>query len=290
MWTQAFARPVLAAVLLLAASAPSHAGEIYFDLSPFTPGGVTGEVLGVSSATGLIVGARIDATLVVEETGPWSMSVQFVLPIGAAGISSTDEGWSGAGTFTKSFHTNAFNGQLGSDLESALFFWFLGWSGGTPFTLPGGGEGIGPLDGYFSELRLTLFTADCPLADPLVSWTTLGGAIPGGGGAPSLAGLGSLCPGEPALVTLTNGAAGAPAVLVLGATELSLPLFGGLLVPAPDLLLPMGSLSPSGSAALPLTWPAGAPPGISLWFQGWVIDPSAPSGLAATNGLRGKAP
>ncbi|QDU66078.1 hypothetical protein [Engelhardtia mirabilis] len=279
-----------AAVALLPAVADAAGKELVFDLSPFTPFAVAGEVWVVSSEVGEIVDARIDATLVVHETGPWSMGLTFDLPTGLDGFSSDLEGWSGPGTFTKSFHTSALNGLVTPPPGTPLWSWFLHWTGGSPFSLPGGGDGYGPLDGEFTDLRLTLFFADCPFGDPAAPWSDLGGAVPGSVGTPLLAGTGSLCPAEPGAVTLTGALPGAPAVMVVGTAELSLPLFGGLLVPTPQLLLPPATVDGSGAASTPFVWPAALAPGSELFVQAWVVDPASAFGVAASNGLRAVSP
>jgi hypothetical protein len=281
----------LACLALLCSPTLAAAQELVFDLSPFDPGSAVGELIGVSTASVEVISARIDATLVVQDTGPWSMSVAFHLPSGFAGLSSTDLGWSGPGTFSTSFVTDAFDGPLAPPEGQPFFTWFLTWSGGVPFSLPGGGQGIGPLDGQFTTLRLVLELAPCPGGDPQAPWTALGGGVGAGGGpAPVLTGTGSLCPGEPLALSLTGGAPGAVSFLVAGASELSLPLFGATLVPAPDVIFPAVLLDGAGAANTPFLWPAGVPSGVSLWLQQWVVDVGGPVGLTASNGLRGTAP
>jgi len=275
---------------LVPAVAEAAGEELVFDLSPFTPFGVAGEVWVVSSVVGQVIDARIDATLVVNETGPWSMGVSFDLPTGLDGFSSEVEGWSGPGTFTKSFHTSAFNGLLAPPPGTPLWSWFLHWTGGSPFTIPGGGDGYGPLDGVFTDLRLTLFLADCPFGNPSAPWSDLGGAIDGSAGTPLLAGSGSLCPDESGQISLSGALPGAPAVLVAGAAELALPIFGGLLVPTPDVLFPPLTVDALGGATTDFVWPAGVPSGTELFLQQWIVDAGAAAGLAASNGLRATAP
>lgn len=41
---------------------------------------------------------------------------------------------------------------------------------------------------------------------------------------------------------------------------------------------------------LSATWPTGAPAGVLLVFQEWIVDPAGPLGLAASNGLQAVAP
>ena len=50
------------------------------------------------------------------------------------------------------------------------------------------------------------------------------------------------------------------------------PLFGGVLVP--DLLfLTAFSSGPTGDFELSGPWPPGIPPGITVYFQMWFVDP-----------------
>ena len=37
-------------------------------------------------------------------------------------------------------------------------------------------------------------------------------------------------------------------------------------------------------------WPTNLPPGVQLWMQVWIVDPTAPLGLSATNGLLAATP
>lgn len=121
------------------------------------------------------------------------------------------------------------------------------------------------------------------------AWSDLGQGLPGGGGTPALAGSGPLTPGSENGLDLSGAAPSAAATLVFGLTVLNAPFKGGLLVPAPLLLLPLGT-DAAGVAALPFEWPVGVPAGTELYFQAWVPDAGAPFGLAASNGVRGVTP
>jgi hypothetical protein len=120
-------------------------------------------------------------------------------------------------------------------------------------------------------------------------WTTLQGGIPGGPGQPQLAGRGSLTAGYDVTLHLAGARPGSPSVLVLGAAMANLPLFGGTLVPRPDITVGL-TTGPAGGAALTFAWPLGIPSGASFWSQYWIVDPAASLGLAATHGLRGVTP
>ena len=79
-----------------------------------------------------------------------------------------------------------------------------------------------------------------------------------------------------------NPTAGA---LIVGASVLNLPVFGGILVPSPDLYFGITTMGPSGS--LPKADFSGTsyPTGAKLFLQAWYVDLIAPSGFAASAGL-----
>jgi len=57
----------------------------------------------------------------------------------------------------------------------------------------------------------------------------------------------------------------------------------------PDFVLPMAG-DPQGVSLLTLSWPAGMPAGLDLFFQTWLLDASAPAGWAASNALQCTTP
>ncbi|HTE05748.1 MAG TPA: hypothetical protein VK824_06080 [Planctomycetota bacterium] len=275
----------------LAAQSPAPR-TVVFDLSPFTPDTVSGELIGLSIATGQVIHARLDATFTSADAGPWSISAAFFgFPgSGALGVSSDTEGWAGAGTFTAVIESDALNGTLGIPDSDSFWTWFLGWSGGKPFTLPGGGTGIGPVDGHFDTLKLTLFLAPCPHGDPELPWTDAGGALPGTLGAPVLTASASLCGGELATIALANARPLSLTALVAGFTAIDAPFKGGVLVPKPDVLLAGLPVSAAGSNVLAFAWPASVPSGFAFWLQHWIVDPQGPKGFAASNALAAVTP
>jgi outer membrane protein assembly factor BamB len=111
------------------------------------------------------------------------------------------------------------------------------------------------------------------------------GAVPGDGSGPLLTGEGSLCAGDDWLVKLSGGTPDAFGSLVLGYSLFGAPFQGGALVPSPDELLPL-QLDDRGALDLTGTWPAGIPPGLSVWLQAWVAEPAGLRGYHASNGLR----
>jgi hypothetical protein len=126
-----------------------------------------------------------------------------------------------------------------------------------------------------------------PQATP---WQSLGKKLPGTHGAPVLVGSGSLEPGEPVTLTLTNALEGSVSGLVLGSGALNAPFKGGTLVPLPQFIfygLPTG---PEGELIISAPWPSGVPAGVEVYAQHWIADAQAVSGFAASNAVVGVVP
>ncbi|MFT7463548.1 MAG: putative HAF family extracellular repeat protein [Pseudohongiellaceae bacterium] len=121
-------------------------------------------------------------------------------------------------------------------------------------------------------------------------WTDLGSGLAGVNGVPVLEGTGSLAGGTAVSLDVSNGAPSANSWFVAGFTRIDAPFKQGILVPALDLLVGPLPLDGSGSVALPFTWPNGAPSGVSLFVQGWIVDGAGPAGWAASNGIEGVTP
>lgn len=84
--------------------------------------------------------------------------------------------------------------------------------------------------------------------------------------------FGFLLAGEPVVLRFTGGLPHLPGLAVIGSAPLGLPLAGGVLVPLPELLVPL-AFDEHGVATLALHWPPGLPPGTTALFQGWVVSP-----------------
>lgn len=150
-------------------------------------------------------------------------------------------------------------------------------SAGTPQTLWAAGREVVASD--LLTLAVRLVSDD--------TWAS----VPVGAGddapAPLLLGEGTPSAGQPVTLTLAGAPPSAPALLVAGGSALLTPLKGGLLVPAPDALLPLPPTSSAGGLVLPATWPAGLPLGTSVWLQAWT---SGPGGWTGSDGLRATVP
>lgn len=61
-------------------------------------------------------------------------------------------------------------------------------------------------------------------------------------------------------------------------------LGGGILVPRPDLAMPIAA-DPAGATTTSFTTPL-APNGVTLWLHSWFLDAGGPNGYAASNATR----
>jgi len=119
---------------------------------------------------------------------------------------------------------------------------------------------------------------------PLAPWVVLGGGLKGTADIANLAGGGQVTAGASTRLSVRGGKASASAYLVVGLSSLDLPLKGGTLIPAPDLLVPLGT-NAQGAMDLSFAWPA-APAGLALTLQLWIKDQGAVQGWSASNALR----
>ena len=116
---------------------------------------------------------------------------------------------------------------------------------------------------------------------------TYGQPLAGTGGlAPSIA-VASGCPeiGTAFTIGISNGAAGAPGVLVVGSFPADIPFAGGSALVIPMLTL-SHSLDGLGAAAFPTSLPADpALVGTELYLQAGYLDAGAAAGISLTEGL-----
>lgn len=107
--------------------------------------------------------------------------------------------------------------------------------------------------------------------------------LAGAGPDPISGGFGTTFDGAPFLLEFGNIPANSVGQLVIGAAELGLPFKGGVLYPAPNTLIPVPT-GPTGLLQLFGTW-ADLGSGLTIYFQFWVADATAPNGFAATPGF-----
>jgi len=120
-------------------------------------------------------------------------------------------------------------------------------------------------------------------------WTDLGGGLAGTGGvAPVLAGLGPQIPTAGTKISVNGGLSSSPFYVVVGLSAISANFKGGVLVPNPDVLMPL-VFDGAGNFSLIFSWPTEIPFGTNLWWQAWYADVNGPKGFAASNALHSVA-
>ncbi|MEX1024513.1 MAG: hypothetical protein WD226_05495 [Planctomycetota bacterium] len=116
-------------------------------------------------------------------------------------------------------------------------------------------------------------------------WTGIdAGGLAGTAGTPILEGDGALVGSGVFQLMLFGAAPSALTYHAIGLSRIDFPLFGGILIPSVDFLLP-AMTGPDGSALTNALLPPTLPPGLELWMQSWVLDAAAVQGVAASNAL-----
>jgi len=134
------------------------------------------------------------------------------------------------------------------------------------------------LNSNFGDIFLASFEL------PLLNWRVLPGALKGSQSTPNLAGEGVLTAGQPTRLGVRGGPATTLAWGVVGASQANLPLFGGTVVPFPDLVVPLPKTNALGALDVQFAWPSLAA-GSNMWFQVWMLDLAAPQLVCATNAV-----
>jgi hypothetical protein len=145
------------------------------------------------------------------------------------------------------------------------------------------------LAGEFQYLAATLrgllnatYGAGSPFLD-------LGGALAGTAGAPIFLASGTLVAGEPFAFAVYNGRPNGVAFLIAGASQADAPFKGGVLIPAPSLVVGPLPLDGEGGLSLSGAWPPGAS-GATLYLQFWMPNGGGPAGFIATSGVSASVP
>lgn len=151
-----------------------------------------------------------------------------------------------------------------------------------------GSQGVA-VAGYSWMRRESPFATWRVAARVIGPWGDLGSALAGAGGAPVLDGAGALTAGSTLELAVSGGRALASGMLFGGRARADQPFRGGTMVPRRDRAFPY-TTDAAGRALVSLPLTAALPPGSSLYFQAWLLDPTAPQGAAASNAVRGQAP
>jgi hypothetical protein len=130
----------------------------------------------------------------------------------------------------------------------------------------------------------------CVVKTQPAGWTWIGGALAGVEGAPDLVGTGLLEAGTGVKLVIDDAQPRSIVTLCISTVQLSLPFKGGVLVPAPDIVVTGLPTDLDGVLPLAGLWPVGVPAGVPILYQAWVLDDAAPQGLSATNAISSTAP
>lgn len=140
-----------------------------------------------------------------------------------------------------------------------------------------------------SQLRVGPLPISAGAASTLVisgrsAFVDLGSGLAGSFGVPTLSATGMTSTGAAVVFDVGGALPNSIGLLGLGSSTIYAPLFGGVLVPAPEVVVSL-QLTTDGTASVPAIWP-GLAPGTSLILQAIVLDPAAPQLVAFSNGLR----
>jgi hypothetical protein len=103
-------------------------------------------------------------------------------------------------------------------------------------------------------------------------------------GPPALDASGPLVSGSAVELIVSDGPPGAPGVLFAGPWAAGLPFAGGVLIPQPDVSLPL-ELNASGSFTAVARWPDPLGSWWAVWLQAWLADPYGPGGATSTDAV-----
>jgi hypothetical protein len=127
-------------------------------------------------------------------------------------------------------------------------------------------------------------------AQPFSPWTSIGLGLVDLYGWPDLAGQGTLAAGQTVGLGLVHATPFAPVILILGLSPFGVPFKGGVLWPAPDVIVAGLVSDAEGRLTVAATLPVGLPSGFSLWAQTWYADASGPHGFAWSDAVTETAP
>lgn len=129
----------------------------------------------------------------------------------------------------------------------------------------------------------------CPLS-LINSWTDKGSALAGVSGDPSLVGVGTMAAGTQQIITLTNAAPSANAILFVAATSVPAPFKGGTILPNTAIPPVFGFTDATGGIQFRFVLAASFPSGGEAWLQWGIQDAAAIKGVSLSNAIMGLSP
>jgi len=122
------------------------------------------------------------------------------------------------------------------------------------------------------------------------AWVDKGSSLAGASGAPVLVGVGTMKADTQQIITLTNAAASANAILFAAATSNPQPFKGGVVVPNTAIPPTFGFTDATGSIEFRFVLPASFPSGGEAWLQWGISDAAAIKGVSLSNAIQGLSP
>lgn len=262
---------------------------------------LSGETLLASSQNDDDNGTDSGSAYVFVRNGTtWTQQAKLTASDGALGDSL---GWSLALSADTALIGANLDDDKGMNSGSAYVFVRSGatWSEEAKLTAPDGvemgffGRSVGVsgdvlISGASGHSDNGAFSGSAYVFDLTSPWADLGQALAGTNGDPLLVGEGTLVGGDPVALMLSGALENSPAALVVGLSGINAAFKGGVLVPAPDIVIAGLTTDPSGILALAAIWPVGVPSGFSTFYQYWITDVVGPAGFAASNAVSGTAP
>jgi hypothetical protein len=122
------------------------------------------------------------------------------------------------------------------------------------------------------------------------AWTDQGSALAGVSGLPELVGIGTMEGGTQQIITLTNAAPNAQAILFAAATSVPQPFKGGVILPNTAIPPNFGMTDATGGISFRFVLAVSFPSGGEAWLQWGIQDAAAIKGVSLSNAIQGIAP
>lgn len=151
-------------------------------------------------------------------------------------------------------------------------------------TYQGYAMGVGNSEDNARSIANTKATVAAFYPTRVLEWCQVPGGIDGTFGEPLINGSGRIAVPASLRLTLSRYRLFTSGVLVVGASALDLPVFGGRLVPSPDLVLPVSGIG--APIDIDMSSLALLAPSTPLWLQALFLDPVAIQGVSATDGMK----
>ncbi len=118
----------------------------------------------------------------------------------------------------------------------------------------------------------------------------MGSALAGVSGDPKLAGVGTMKAGTQQVITLSNAAPNALAIIFAAATSVPTPFKGGVILPNTAIPPNYGMTDATGGIQFRFVLAGSFPSGGQAWLQWGIQDAAAIHGVSLSNAIEGISP